>query len=53
MTSLLIIAVALFAWWAWSIWARDGSAAFMREWSYVPLLGSLACAAMAIGLWLR
>lgn len=53
MTSLLILATVLLALWIWAIWQRDRAAAFMREWSYVPLLGAITCLVMAIGLWIR
>lgn len=53
MTSLLILAALLFACWLWAIWQRDQAARFMQEWSYVPLLGSLTCVLMALGLWLH
>lgn len=53
MTSLIILATVLLALWIWGIWQRDRAAAFMREWSYVPLLGALTCMVMAIGLWIR
>ena len=53
MTSLLILAALLFLLWGWSVWQRDRHAAFMREWSYVPLGGAVTCVVMAIGIWLR
>lgn len=53
MTSLLILALVLLLTWLWSTWKRETTAAFMREWSYVPLLGAVTCAVMALGLWLR
>ena len=53
MTSLLILAALLLLTWLWATWQRDGAAAFMREWSYVPFLGAVTCVIMAVGLWLR
>jgi hypothetical protein len=53
MTSLLILAVILFACWAWATWARAGAARFMRDWSYALLVTSATCMLMALGLWLR
>lgn len=53
MTSLLVLATLLFVTWVWAAWQRDRGAAFMRDWSYVPLVGALMCALMAIGLWIR
>lgn len=53
MTSLLILASILLVGWLWSVWQRDRAAAWMAEWSYVPLVGAVTCVLMAIGLWLR
>lgn len=53
MTSLLILATILLATWLWSVWQRDRAALFMREWSYVPLVGAVTCLLMALGLWLH
>jgi hypothetical protein len=53
MTSLLILAVLLLLIWAWAIWRRGASAAFMAEWNYVLLVGAVTCGVMAAGLWLR
>ena len=53
MTPLLILAVLLLACWLWSVWQRDRGATFMREWSYVLLVGAVTCAIMAAGLGLR
>lgn len=53
MTSLLILAALLIACWLWAMWRRTGSAAFMREWSYVLLIGAVTCVLMALGLWIR
>jgi hypothetical protein len=53
MTSLLILATILLAAWLWATWRRDGAAAFMQDWSYSLLVGSITCYVMAIGLWIR
>jgi hypothetical protein len=53
MTSLLTLAIILLLAWLWATWRRSTSAAFMAEWSYVPLVGAVMCAIMAVGLWLR
>jgi len=53
MTSLLILAALLLLLWLWGTWKRETAAAAMREWNYVPLLGAVTCAIMAVGLWLR
>ena len=53
MTSLLILAALLLTCWLWSVWQRERGAAFMREWSYVPLVGAVTCTLMAVGLWIR
>ena len=53
MTSLFVLAACLIAGWLWSVWQRERSAAFMAEWSYVPLVAAAICIVMAIGLWIR
>jgi hypothetical protein len=53
MTSLLVLAALLIAGWIWSVWQRERGAAFMSDWSYVPLVGAIICVVMAVGLWLR
>lgn len=53
MTSLLILAIILLVLWLWGTWQRDGHASFMRDWAYVPLVASITCLFMAVGLWIR
>ncbi|MCW2924912.1 MAG: hypothetical protein JWM98_2316 [Thermoleophilia bacterium] len=53
MTSLLVLALILIASWAWTLWQRDGAAAFARDWGYVLLVGGVVCLVMSIGLWIR
>jgi len=53
MTSLLTLALILFLAWVWSVWQRERGASFMREWSYVLLVGSVTCAVMGAALGMR
>jgi hypothetical protein len=53
MTSLLILATVLLLAWLWALVERDRRAASIRTWLHVPLVGSITCYLMAIGLWIR
>lgn len=53
MTSLLVLAVLLLAWWAWAVWERDGRASVMDQWLHVPFLAAVLSLVMAVGLWIR
>lgn len=53
MTSLLVLAAVLIAFWGWAMVARGRGAAFAEAWIHVPLVVALICIFMAIGLWIR
>ena len=53
MLSLIALAVALVAFWAWALAERERRARFMRAWIHVPLVTATMALVMALGLWLR